>query len=107
MYAGEVVEAAPKAGVFRMPCHPYTQRLLRCLPDLSAGIKGRRLASIEGTVPALTADLRGCAFAERCPYAMAICRERDVAFTAVEANHRYRCVLPREETLTHFRETAE
>jgi peptide/nickel transport system ATP-binding protein len=107
MYAGEVVETAPKAGVFRMPCHPYTQRLLRCLPNLSAGMKGRRLASIEGTVPALTADIQECAFAERCPYAMAICREGGIALSDAGANHSYRCLLPREETLAHFRKAAE
>src|SRR5262249_49935155 len=79
MYAGEAVEAAPPAEGSRTPCPPYPQRLLQCLPEVADAGKGRRLASIEGIVPSLTAASRGCAFAARCPYAMAVCRENDVA----------------------------
>ncbi len=33
MYAGEIVERAPTAQLFADPQHPYTRRLLGCLPQ--------------------------------------------------------------------------
>src|SRR6516165_8006922 len=53
MYAGEIVELAGVAAVFRRPLHPYTQALLSAVPRLD-GDRGARLATIEGTVPDAT-----------------------------------------------------
>ena len=51
MYAGEIVEDAPREAFFKAPRHPYTQKLFAALPESGA----RRLETIAGQVPALSA----------------------------------------------------
>jgi oligopeptide/dipeptide ABC transporter ATP-binding protein len=65
MYLGRIVEIAPTAGLFAGPLHPYTQGLLASLPGKLP--EERRLPSIPGTVPDLSAVPTGCPFADRCP----------------------------------------
>ena len=74
MYAGEVVEEGTTDEIYHTPRHPYTAALIACDP---AHIVGRvdHLPSIGGTLPDLSAPLRGCAFAPRCPKATARCRD--------------------------------
>ncbi len=69
MYLGRIVEIAATAALFEDPLHPYAQGLLRSLPGRSVG--ERRLPSIPGSVPPLTAIPPGCPFADRCPYRQA------------------------------------
>ena len=69
MYAGEIVELAPCAEFLRAPQHPYSQKLFEALPG-----RGGELAVIRGQVPPLTAQFRGCRFAERCEQAFERCR---------------------------------
>jgi oligopeptide/dipeptide ABC transporter ATP-binding protein len=66
MYLGRIVEIAPTRELFADPVHPYTQGLLASLPGKRAGEK--RLASIPGTVPDLSAAPPGCPFSDRCPF---------------------------------------
>ncbi|MGF6980705.1 peptide/nickel transport system ATP-binding protein [Paraburkholderia atlantica] len=73
MYAGRKVEERPAAELFDDPRHPYTLRLLQARP-LRGGARAR-LAEIPGAVPAPGAVARGCAFAPRCTFAQAACRE--------------------------------
>ena len=68
MYLGRVVELAPVRAVMKAPRHPYTQGLLHSRPSLR-GERGRRLPSIEGSVPALADLPPGCPFHPRCPHA--------------------------------------
>lgn len=68
MYLGRVVERAPVRAVMKTPRHPYTQGLLHSRPSLR-GERGRRLPSIEGSVPALSDLPPGCPFHPRCPHA--------------------------------------
>jgi peptide/nickel transport system ATP-binding protein len=68
MYLGRVVEQADVRSVLKHPKHPYTMALLQSLPGLSEN-DGRRLASIEGSVPSVTRIPPGCAFHTRCPHA--------------------------------------
>ena len=91
MYAGEIVEEAPRQVFFSSPRHPYTQRLFAALPDLAR--RGGRLATIPGQVPPLAAMPAGCRFAERCAHAWALCRAESPGWTAVGADHRVRCHL--------------
>ncbi len=70
MYAGRIVEIGRTDDVIERPQHPYTEGLLRCIPDIG---KRRPIEPIMGNVPDL-ADLgTGCAFAPRCPVAQPIC----------------------------------
>lgn len=74
MYAGEIVEYAPKAQLFQNPLHPYTQGLIACVPKLSRD--SDRLQTIEGTVPSFDDMPAGCTFWPRCPFAESICKEK-------------------------------
>ena len=88
MYAGQVVETAPVYELFAHPRHPYTEALLRCVPDT----EGSRLATIPGTVPAFDALPDGCRFAPRCELAAPQCTGGPIALAQVRADHRSRCV---------------
>jgi peptide/nickel transport system ATP-binding protein len=69
MYAGEIVEDAAAAEIFRAPAHPYTRGLLESIPRLeTAGIP----KSMPGQPP-IPGTLPGCSFAPRCAYATEIC----------------------------------
>ena len=77
LYAGEVVEEAPVAELFRAPAHPYTRALLASLPRLAAAPGPREpLAVIPGQPPDPAALPPGCAFAPRCAEVFAPCLER-------------------------------
>ncbi|MCB8838346.1 ABC transporter ATP-binding protein [Aurantimonas sp. VKM B-3413] len=73
MYAGRIVESGSVADVFAEPHHPYTRGLLGSVPR--GGAERTMLTSIEGTPPSLAAIPPGCAFAPRCGFATARCRE--------------------------------
>ncbi len=92
MYAGQIVEMAPRAAFFDRPAHPYSQRLFAALPG---GGEGRRkpLATIPGTVPALTQAFHGCRFVERCDQALEVCRARAPELLAVGDGQQVRCHL--------------
>ncbi|MGH7535987.1 MAG: ABC transporter ATP-binding protein, partial [Gemmatimonadales bacterium] len=51
MYAGKIVEMGTTLQIFDNPRHPYTQALLRCLPDV--GRRDRQLVEIGGQPPDL------------------------------------------------------
>lgn len=71
MYAGEIVETAPAAELFREPRHPYTAALLAARPG---GVpRGQPLYAIPGSVPSPLALPAGCRFAPRCRFARPEC----------------------------------
>ena len=49
MYAGRIVEMGPKDALLETPQHPYTRRLIDCVPALGGG--RRRLPTIAGLPP--------------------------------------------------------
>ena len=73
MYAGQIVEQAPRAQFFSSPKHPYAQKLFESVPTLDK--RGARLAVMRGTVPPLVQIFTGCRFAPRCDFAWPTCRE--------------------------------
>lgn len=73
MYAGQIVESGPANEVFKHPKHPYTQALLKSLPESAAGES--RLEALPGVVPGQYDRPKGCLLSPRCPYASAECRE--------------------------------
>jgi len=93
MYAGRVVETGPTGQIFAHPRHPYTRRLLECIPRLGeAGGEGRRLVTIPGTVPSSLNGIPGCAFAERCDMVQASCHEAVPPLVEVTSGlHKSRC----------------
>ena len=73
MYAGQIVEQAPREAFFSTPAHPYTQMLFRAQPDVEQ--RGQVLAAIPGQVPAASAQLVGCRFAARCDRYQSRCQQ--------------------------------
>jgi oligopeptide transport system ATP-binding protein len=63
MYAGRIVESAPKAELFRNPLHAYTRSLLKSIPAIQK--KGEDLYTIPGLPPDLANPPAGCAFKPR------------------------------------------
>ncbi len=71
MYAGEIVEEATVEELFSNPQHPYTQGLIRAVPDI--GSTPHKLRSIPGRVPPPQVPPPGCTFAPRCEHALNKC----------------------------------
>ena len=64
MYAGRIVETGPTGAVVARPAHPYTAGLMSSMPRVER--KSRRLLTIEGAPPVMTAIPAGCPFHPRC-----------------------------------------
>jgi peptide/nickel transport system ATP-binding protein len=92
MYAGEVVERATTAELFRAPQHPYTRGLLSCVPVPGRVQRDKPLGSIPGIVPAIGDGFAGCAFRSRCAHANEACTRAIPRRPAGEA-HDYLCRL--------------
>ena len=71
MYAGQIVEHRDALALYSRPLHPYTEGLLRSVPDPRA--RGAELYSIAGAMPLPGRHPAGCRFAPRCPYAIDPC----------------------------------
>ena len=93
MYAGRVVESAPKRELFYDPQMPYTWGLLGSIPRLDRP-KQEKLHSITGSPPSLINAPRGCKFRPRCPHVFDRCIEEPELVNRVEApDHLDRCWL--------------
>jgi peptide/nickel transport system ATP-binding protein len=64
MYAGRIIEVGDAKQILHAPRHPYTQRLLGCIPRI--GARPNRLTQIPGSMPRLESIPEGCAFRPRC-----------------------------------------
>jgi oligopeptide/dipeptide ABC transporter ATP-binding protein len=96
MYLGRVVENTTTQRLFSSPLHPYTQKLLRSIPQ--PGHRVDKLEVIEGNVPTPIDPPVQCGFFPRCPAAMPDRCDRAVpALTQHEEGHFVRCFLYSEE----------
>ncbi|GGL64782.1 ABC transporter ATP-binding protein [Sporolactobacillus putidus] len=89
MYAGKVVEEGDVKDIFNHPKHPYTEGLIRSIPDLHS--KKDKLYTIKGSVPRPGSIEKGCLFAPRCEYVMDKCRTDSPEL--VGDSHKSRCFL--------------
>ena len=92
MYAGRIVETGRTQEVLENPRHPYTARLIECVPVL--GEPERRLEAIPGRPPMVSALPKGCAFAERCPRSQDDCRQAEIALVMSGPERGVRCLHP-------------
>nr|WP_298135754.1 ABC transporter ATP-binding protein [uncultured Pseudomonas sp.] len=91
MYAGQAVEIGSVPQLFDAPTHPYTEALLKAIPEHSQG--ERRLATLPGIVPGRYDRPQGCLLSPRCPYVQAHCREQRPALDTHERGA-VRCFYP-------------
>ena len=74
MYLGRIVELGDTEDVYCRPMHPYTQALLSAIPKKDPAEKKVRIR-LEGDVPNPASPPPGCAFHNRCPHCMDLCKE--------------------------------
>jgi oligopeptide/dipeptide ABC transporter ATP-binding protein len=89
MYAGKIAELADVRDLFNHPSHPYTEALMRSVPNVDEEVE--YLYSIEGQPPALDNLPTGCTFAPRCPYIFERCQQEFPLAIQVGAGHMATC----------------
>ena len=92
MYGGMVMEEGTVDEIFYDTSHPYTQGLKKSIPNVS-NTGGGRLFSIPGTPPPVINPPKGCPFADRCQYAMGVCRDHLPEYHQISDTHRSMCWL--------------
>ena len=92
MYAGQVVETGDAEVIFKTPLHPYTQALLRSLPEFTQD--KQRLSSLSGVVPGKYDRPNGCLLNPRCPYANQRCQKEEPALIHYSAQRQVKCHYP-------------
>ena len=79
MYLGKIVETAPARELFEAPAHPYTKALCDAAPVPDPLARSRERMVLPGEIPSSTRPPSGCRFHPRCPYATALCQEKEPA----------------------------
>ena len=97
MYAGRVMEMAPRHALFASPNHPYTRGLFGSSPR--ADVEEARLTPIPGQPPSLISLPQGCPFQPRCGNAIARCSTEAPPLLAAPdgAGHRSACWVTTEQ----------
>ncbi len=95
MYAGRIVEVATAEQVYGRPLHPYTQGLIRSVPNIR--LEQEKLATMPGSPPDLVSPPAGCRFAPRCPHVMEVCRRREPLLESYRDGQRAACWLHEPE----------
>jgi len=93
MYAGQLVERGTSKQVVFDPLHPYSKGLIGSIIVPEEGTRDVKLEAIPGTPPNLKKPPEGCRFAERCKYALPVCRVSSIPFTDIAYSRGYRCVM--------------
>ncbi len=93
MYAGQLVESRHVTELFTAPRHPYTDALLRALPERSKGAE--KLPTISGVVPGPYDRPSGCLFSPRCEKVQPACTREQPQMTP-DASGETRCFFPLE-----------
>jgi oligopeptide transport system ATP-binding protein len=121
MYSGRLVEIAPRDALFAAPIHPYTRALLAAVPSPTPEPRDLR-ARAAPTLPAQTSSpqaetaqpspsqgpaadiepasslqgLTGCAFRDRCGYAVPLCQVATPPLEEAAPGHWVACHRARE-----------
>ncbi|MCG8511493.1 MAG: ATP-binding cassette domain-containing protein [Rhodospirillales bacterium] len=93
MYLGKIVETAPSTEIYDHPAHPYTQMLIKAIPqakvDYAARKEGRN--AVLGDIPSPINPPSGCAFHTRCERATDRCRREQPALRDLSPGHVVAC----------------
>ncbi len=91
MYAGQAVEVGQIPDLFDIPAHPYSEALLKAIPEHSLGAE--RLSTLPGIVPGRYDRPQGCLLSPRCPYVQESCRQQRPSLDP-KAHSLARCFYP-------------
>ncbi len=91
MYASNIVEHTNTAELFEKPLHPYTQGLMKSIPNRKE--KKKFLDPIKGIVCSLLDPPPGCKFHPRCDEVMEICSREEPHLVEVGPGHWVSCHL--------------
>lgn len=89
-----MVESGKANDIFTAPRHPYTQSLLRALPEFA--LNKQRLASLPGVVPGKYDRPVGCLLNPRCPYVGEKCRTEEPLLNVI-ADRQVKCHVPLDD----------
>jgi oligopeptide/dipeptide ABC transporter ATP-binding protein len=82
LYLGKCAEIASAADLFSKAVHPYTQALIRSIPNPDP----RRHSDptiLHGDVPSPIRPPSGCHFHTRCPHAQDLCKAKEPALESI------------------------
>jgi len=96
MYGGNMVEYASSTELHKNPIHPYTQGLLRSVPNIE--LSDQRLSAIPGSPPNMLNPPKGCRFSPRCKHAEKKCSLKEPSLIDVGNNHFVRCFAADKES---------
>jgi oligopeptide transport system ATP-binding protein len=94
MYAGRLVESGPTRQILERPAHPYTEGLLRAVPNATDARDV--LVPITGSPPSLANVPSGCSFHPRCPYAQDRCRSERPELREIAPGRNSACFFAEE-----------
>jgi len=91
LYKGTIVESGDVDRVIKDPKHPYTQLLVKSIPQL----RGIREWEKEGEIRSVdeSRELKGCKFADRCPAVMDVCWKKVPPSFGVDTHRAVKCFL--------------
>jgi len=92
MYAGKIVELAPRDALFRFTRHPYTKALISAIPEVGKRRKEGRI-TLKGGTPSSSNPPSGCRFHPRCLERTDECEVKEPEFREVASKHLVSCHL--------------
>jgi oligopeptide transport system ATP-binding protein len=100
LYLGRMMELAPREALFTTPRHPYSQTLLAAIPDLPGerARTGMPRPATSSELPSALHPPSGCVFRTRCPFAIALCAEREPVIEQAPGGSEVACHRWREIT---------
>ncbi|CAN5450219.1 ABC transporter ATP-binding protein [soil metagenome] len=110
LYRGSVAEMGTVERVIKDPQHPYTRLLVSSIPlpdpdHAWGGEEDIERKAIAASAPAKT--MKGCKFANRCPFAMPECHEKPPPLYRTHEDRAVACYLYKEAKPISGREMAE
>jgi peptide/nickel transport system ATP-binding protein len=98
IYLGRCVERAARDDLFAKPLHPYSSALLAAASVTALGAQSAadKLPGPPSAGPRSAPPTIGCAYRDRCGYAIAACETIEPPLTEVAAEHFAACHRSRE-----------
>jgi peptide/nickel transport system ATP-binding protein len=97
LYRGELCEVGVVEEVYAPPFHPYTEELLRAVPEADPAARRTQSTRVDSELgPMLAAT--ACPFADRCPVKLGeVCEHEMPPWRFASETHAIRCHIPLDE----------